>query len=172
MLLEIEIDNADNADLFFPPMQRPIRGRLDFLRVKEKEARGLMDSYPQGIPGQRIAFDDASGEGAIVEPLQLPEHAAVKSKLEKLGYGIPPATEPIEKPHRETWLFWLKRAVESGHARLTKGKIPEGDFPNARRRFFSADPEPDPRDATIQKLTALLYAKLTPAEKKTFDEIK
>lgn len=135
-LLEVEIDGANNEQLYFAPIQRRIRGRFDFGRVAEPQAKLLTNKYPLPIPGQRLSLDTATGEAAIVEPLHEAEHARTRRIIEK-GKAIAPERESLGIAHVPTWLFWIKRAVEAGLARVTKGTLPATIEGEPQRSFFS-----------------------------------
>jgi len=52
-----------------------------------------------------------------------------------------------------TWLFWMKRAVESGIARVTKGELPKAiDGSKAKKNFITHEPEPSPVDKLTEAL--------------------
>lgn len=149
-VIEIEIDGKNNQTLYFRPLQRRIRGRFDLHRVKEPNAGRLFNSWPEPIPGQRLSLNMDTGEAAIVEPLQAPENAALKAKIEAQGQSIAPAREEmtVDVP---TWAFWIKGAVEAGAARVVEGILPEVIEGKPRKRFHSnevADP--------IDRLTAAI----------------
>lgn len=169
-MIEVAIQNDMNANLFFRPIGRSIRGRFDYLKVKETLAREKLDSFPEGIPGQRLAINPQNGEAFVIEPLHSPEHAELKSKLEKSGYSFAPAREKIETPHVPSWLFWLKRAIESGLAKLVAGRIPETIEGKPRRDFLHPERKPSKAEKQQQRMLAFMVAKLSPAERKAFDD--
>ncbi len=123
-VLEIEVDGELNECLFFLPIQRRIRGRFDLNRVAEPLARLKSREWPAPIPGQRLGVNLETGEAYIAEPLRESGHQATLERVERVG-KVGPAVEPIANVHLPTWLFWLKRAVESGIARITKGELPK-----------------------------------------------
>jgi hypothetical protein len=122
-VLEIEVGNDSNDNLLFAPIQRRVRGRFDYLRVNEQKARALVDNFPQGIPGQRLRLNVNAKEGELIEPLREEAHAVTGERVRALHGALPPH-EKFKDAHVPTWLYWMKRAVESGNAKLVHGKFP------------------------------------------------
>lgn len=154
--LEIEIDGPHNENLRFRPLQKEIRGRLDWTRIGDPEAHRIAVTFGGlPIPGQRIGFDDATGRGYVIDPLHDAEHAALVEKIKARGMRLPPAREEIEGADRVTWLYWMRQAVRCGLARIVAGKLPDDlDETKVRRDFIFAPKQPTPTD----KLTAALSA--------------
>jgi hypothetical protein len=182
-MIVIEIDTATNGSLFFAPLQEAIRGRMDPMRFKDREERlTLIDEYPQGVPGQRIAFDEQAGTASLVEPLHEPQNAAVREKLAAKRYSFAPHKREISAATVEqtggkpTWLYWLNRAVESGHARLVSGTLPAKIEGRIRKQFLrpedDAKAEKEKRERTLerQKLAAAL-AMMTEKQRAEYDRI-
>lgn len=121
MNLEIEIDGPHNEQLHFRPLRRSIRGRFEWARVNEPQARIKAATEPPVIPGQRIGWDGA--KLYVADGLHDAQHAAVKERIERQGYRLPPAREEFDVDEA-TALYWIARAVESGFARVVSGKLP------------------------------------------------
>ena len=149
--IEIEIDGDRNESLRFRPLQRSIRGRFDLNRIAEPQARLRAAELPLPIPGQRLGIDP-SGTGYLIEPLHDEDHATIREKIEKKGMKLEPELTEFPNIDLPTWLYWLKRAVESGIAKITKGKLPDKIDGKPRKNFVMAEPEPSVTD----KLTAAL----------------
>src|SRR5262245_21937795 len=125
-IIEIEVDTPNNNSLHFLPIGRDIRGRFDYARVAEPQAALERSAFPLGIPSQRLGIDTDEGVGYIVEMLYEPQHKAIRATLERKAFGLPPERETFRVgADTATWLYWMKRAVESGVARLVRGKFPE-----------------------------------------------
>lgn len=170
-VIEIEVANDANADLFYLPLGKRLRGKVDFLKVNEAEAIKLAREYPQGIPGQRLVIDTEAGTAAVVEPLHEPQHAAVREKVAAKGFGLPPAREEAAGVDVPTAVYWLKRAVDSGLARLVRGGIPKVDG-KPRKRFMTTgdDPAEDDRELRRQELAAKL-AMMNPTQRAEFKRL-
>jgi hypothetical protein len=148
-----------------------VRGRCLGSRFRDKEERfTMMEEWPD-VPGQRLRLDTDKGTAAVVEPLQADEHAALRSKLTAKAFAIPQALEEFASAHVPTWLYWMKRAVETKLARIVRGQLPDKIDGTPRKQFLHATHVPDPRDRRIDQLLTLLLAKLSPAEKKQFAEL-
>lgn len=162
-LLEIEIDNPQNLQLYYAPIQRRIRGGWDFMRVPEPLAKQEINKWPKAIPGQRLQLDTATGEAAIIEPLYEPEHAATRRAIEQTGKGgkggklIPPERESLGIVDVATHLFWIKAAVTNGLARVVRGVLPEKIDGEPQRSFLSHR-QPAANDrlaAALESITAV-----------------
>ena len=75
--IELEIDGPANECLMFRPLERNIRGRLDFTRVKEPLAMIESTKWPKPIPSQRFGIEP-DGTGYLLEPLHDEENAVLK----------------------------------------------------------------------------------------------
>ena len=81
--------------------------------------------WPDPIPGQRLGIDPNTSTGYIAEPLHEPKNRVLREKIIKQGYGIAEEKETLPNAHVPTYLFWFKRLVESGAAKVVKGTLPE-----------------------------------------------
>jgi hypothetical protein len=156
--IELEIDGPANECLMFRPLERNIRGRLDFTRVREPLAMIESTKWPKPIPSQRLGIDPA-GVGYLLEPLHDAENAVLKEKITKQGKRLEPAVQTFENINLPTWFFWIQRAVESGIAKVVKGELPEKIDGKPRINFVMADPQPSDADkltAAIERQSALM----------------
>jgi len=157
--LEVEIDGSQNQCLCFRPLPgRRIRGRMDLNRVAEPMAKLLTSQWPQPVPGQRIGID-AEGLGYVAEPLHDPEHATLREKIVKSGQRLAPPVETFEGIDQAGWLFWLRKAVEAGIARVVKGSFPDKLPGKPRMNFIMAEPKPSSDDrlvAAIERQNTLM----------------
>jgi hypothetical protein len=148
----IEIDGPRNECLIFRPLGKRLRGRMDLMRDTEPQARLKSNEFPLPIPGLQIGWDDA---GAFVaEPLQAPEHAALKERITRDGFKLGPARQAFPCDE-STWCFWMQRACEAGLAKVVEGKF--GKLPGIPRKdFLNPVPQADNRDKLTQVLEKLL----------------
>jgi hypothetical protein len=172
VLVEVECVPPQGGSLFFQPLQRALRGVIDVRQMPEADA-ALLRGWPDPVPGQRVGLT-ADGVGYVADPVH--NNAALKVKIEALGFRLPPAREEFPDTHAPTFLYWLKRCVDSGLARVVSGTLPEHIDGKPRKRFLSPEEE-DPRDAQVKRLESqnqtlvrLLVSKLTPAERRAFEE--
>ena len=150
--LEIEIDGPRNEALLFAPLQRSIRGRCDLMRLGAPECILEAQKWPGPIPSQKLGIDP-DGNGYLEEPLHAPEFSPHRERIEKkMGMKLEPAVQEFPGIHLPSWLFWIKRAVESGIAKVTKGKLPDVIDGKPRLNYVLAEPEATNTD----KLTAAL----------------
>jgi hypothetical protein len=157
-----------NSSLFFPPLQRRVRGRFDVRQIAEPEAARLFNRWPEPIPGQRLELNTDTGAAAITEPLHDPAHRQTRLKVEQ-EWSLPPAREVFSEVDVPTWLYWIKRSVDAGLARVVSGQLPEKVSGKPRVRFFSQEQD-DPRDRLIRTLTGLLVANLPADKRRLLDE--
>lgn len=124
-IIEIEVADKRNRDLWFPPLRQRVRGRLDFYRVPDKKvfASFVQDFGTLPIPGEILGVNVETGECYRREPLREPQYAALRTKLEK-GFKIADERQPCAGGYPDEWLYWMKRAVEDGTAELVAGEFP------------------------------------------------
>lgn len=150
--LEIEACGPHCESMRFKPLNRMVRGEFDFNKVCEPMARMEAAKWPSGpVPGQRLGIDE-EGVGYIEEPLHKPEFAVLKERLEKKGLKLEPELQTWTDVDQATWLYWLRRAVEAGIARLTKGTLPVKIEGKPRTRFTLNDPKPTAVDRLTESL--------------------
>jgi hypothetical protein len=162
--VEIEIDGAANECLHFRPLQRSVRGRFDFSRLREPMAGTMRSAWPDAIPSQRIGI--AGGDGYLLEPLHTQEHSQTRERIEGQGMKLADARETFTGIHRATWLHWMKRAVESGIAKVVSGKLPDHIEGEPQLSFITKrEPSDTSRLATAIEQTNVLLAELVASAK-------
>jgi hypothetical protein len=122
----VEVKSKNNGNLFFGPLGRVVRGRFELTNATRHNpaASALANRFSEPIPGQYISVDVERGEGFIIEPLHEDKHEAIRDRLKK-KFKIEPAKQTFERIDVNTWLFWLRRAVDAGLAEVTAGSLPE-----------------------------------------------
>lgn len=135
-VIEIEADAPHNACVRFRPTQSSIRGRWDWSRCGIELQRLAGNWGGQSIPGQRIAFNMDTNRAAVLDPLHEDAHEALREKIVKAGYKLPPKVQEHEAQDKNTWLFWMQRLVTEGLAKLVRGKFPEDIDPDTAKRNF------------------------------------
>lgn len=169
MKLEIEVDGPQNECLSFRPLQRRIRGRFDHARCANPMAATKVREWGGPIPGQRLGIDSKSGEAWLHDPLHDAEFATIRDRIEAHGMAVPD-DETFQNVDVPTWLFWLRRACESGVARVTEGTLPE-TIDGPIQRSFISKPVVDSRDRLIEKLIGIVYASLPDGKRKEVAEL-
>ncbi len=159
--VEIEINGQRNENLYFRPLQRSVRGRFDLNRVGEPTARMKAVDFPHPIPSQRIGIE-ADGSGYIMDPLHDGEFAALRERIERQGKKLPPKLETFDDVDLPTWLFWIKRAVDSGIAKVVAGSLPKTIEGEPKMNFIVNRPKETTGDrlAMAMERQNILFEKL------------
>lgn len=151
--IEIEIDSPTNRGLFFAPLQRRLRGKLDFSRDSEPEAARAVRNWPQGIPGLILGINPASGQAWLREPLH--QHAEVATRLARRHLQLDAEHQSQGQVDVPTWLYWMRRAVDASQARLIQGNLPSLD---AHQQQAVKDFQTRPQSRADQRLERLIAA--------------
>lgn len=163
---EIELTAQRGCAVWFAPLQRRLRAEIKVGECVEAD-RSLDRAFPAPIAGQVVGLT-GDGMGFVRDRLAEPAQAAVRAKIEALGLTLGPARESCGPVDQATWVHWCKRLLAAGLGRLVSGELPEKVPGKPRLLFVSAERE-DPRDGLLKTLVALLAAKLSPAERETFE---
>jgi len=164
-VVEIEVDGPHNESVQFLPLARKVRGRLEFARIGSRLAMTLIPQYGPEIPGQIIGYDAERKIGYVHEPLRAEKHRELREKLEKkfaCGFAVECEEFSLGTDDQQaTWVFWMNRVCESGHARVVKGELPDVNaMPGtARKRMFAS--EPDPQERLLEAVLSTLQAQGT-----------
>lgn len=142
-VLEVEIDDQRNRNLFFAPLQRKLRGRFDINRIAEPRARLKASEWPDPIPGLRVFLDLDKAEAYISDPLHEAEFAHIRERIEARGAKPAPQCETFNGVDVATWAFHLGRAVQAGAARIVSGAVPD-ELPGEPQREFITRRAADP----------------------------
>lgn len=131
--VEIEVCGPHGSQLYFAPIGRPLRGFVDFTTARSKSALALRDTWPEPVPGKIIGID-ANGRKYVREPLHDKDHAKVRQRILNSGHVLPDEREDFESDTAVTWLYWMRRAVDAGLARVVKGDLPPVDQIETERK--------------------------------------
>ena len=140
----VEFDTPRNSNVRFAPLRRTLRGRFDISRDTEPNAGQLRSKWPEPIPGQRVEYDFASGEGFIVEPLHEARFAAIRERIEALGMKLPKEREAFILD-QATFNHWMAGLIATGDAKLLSGTMPAKVEGKPRTHFHFAE-QADPID--------------------------
>ncbi len=183
MKLLIEIDGPVNQGWSAPFLAQTLRGRFDYARVREPMAAMELANFPFGIPGQRVMIDTEKGVGAVLDPLHDDRNADLRKKLaSKLGIGgmncvIPKDDVVKEYPNlgakeTATWLYWMRRAVQGGHAKLIQGDLPtDAQVAGARRDFHGHEQKVDESVMLRRMEVAAKMAVMNPEERREYERL-
>ncbi|MDY0167441.1 MAG: hypothetical protein RBS80_12910 [Thermoguttaceae bacterium] len=156
MIVEIECAAPHGRQLFFRPIGKRVRGRVHLTGRSEAE-RQIAERWPDPVPGQIIGVDTDTGEKYVREPLHDREHAALARRVRGLGKELPPERENYPSESVSSWLFWMRRAVDSGTAKLLTGTIPD-KLPEEPRKNYITSPVKSRDGVLAEALTALARA--------------
>lgn len=152
-VLEIEVDSPKNRNLYFVPLDRNLRGRFDYMRTTTNYVKKGAPVYP----GQVLGVNLSTGETYIKEPIH--DSPELKREVEK-RFKLAPAREDAGKQHVPTILYWMKRAIESGSARIVNGRLPEKIDGEPKKRFNVPDAAPNPMQEAVSQLVQMNQALL------------
>lgn len=149
----VEFDGENNQQFLFQPLGKRIRGRFDVHRVPNG-GKLLSRWGAEPIPSQRLEFNPATGDGAILEPLWDAQHSATRERIERQGRRLPPGRE-VFNLDPATCVYWLRPLIESGKAKVIQGDLPDRVDGVPQKRFHSTA-EPEPLDRLTDVLEKLL----------------
>jgi len=163
-LIEIEIDGARNNQLFFAPLQQTLRGRIDFSKSQTTGEFKLSRRWPTPVPGMAVGVT-GSGEMYVRDRLHETDFKQARILATDRGYGIGPERQSYDfpaddtYPPQTTWVHYMCRAVEGGHAKVIKGKLPNVDkLPGKPRTRFIGNEEKDSTEQLADALQAIAKA--------------
>ena len=182
--VEVEVCAPQSRQLFFSPVGKTVRGRVDFAHVKSKAELSLRDTWPDPIPGKIIGINEA-GEKYIREPLHDSENTKLRMLIQSRGMVLEDERETFAGESIITWLYWLRRAVDAGLARILKGELPPiEELEPARKRklhderlpmkdfiFAPAEESPLDRMAAAMELLAANTAANTAIMQKVLEKL-
>ena len=149
MKIVIEVGDNQNSNIMFNPHRKELRGRWDRHRLPAGTTsvdKGLL--AVESLPGARIEVDTETKIARIYDPLKEdPEWAAkmpginavLKIALDNANGFAPFETQVMElnDDGLATWVYWMKRLVQSKKAWLHEGStFPEQNPPGRIRVDF------------------------------------
>jgi hypothetical protein len=149
----IEGDTGDGRNPYFPPTGTKIRGKLVANDVREPTV--AMSRFRNCVfPGQRLHFDQGSRKLWLEETLYGDGCALERSAIAGLYKLAEPRTDFSGEHDLSTVLFWMKRLVDAGLARLIHGQFPDKLPGKPRTEWFSQSESKD--EQKIDRLTKLV----------------
>lgn len=152
-----------NNNVYFFPIDTSLRSR--FVPWRSGPAYPPVLNQLQDVPGQRIHFDPDRKCGWITDGLGEAKHESTLRKINAVNAKLEPPRSP-SGPHKiqehllrteaekNTWLYWMARAVEDGNAKVVQGKLEKPEFylkggdvplpeyhnlPNQPRQFYKPE---------------------------------
>lgn len=134
----VEIANKHNRNHTFHPTQETLRGRWVRHNIQARTPHESIMAMPEVIPGIMLEVE-IDGEKRVlrrIDPLSEPEHAETWKKIEAVqkrfgdflsagGKGQPWPPVVVEKASHDqlkTWLYWMRRLVDSGAAEIVASR--------------------------------------------------
>jgi len=162
--IEIEFRAPRGRAVMFAPIDRALRGRIDFIEMLKilKGAASLANEWGDSLPGMRVSVDTATKEVVLIEPLHEPQFARIRELISKRGEKLVDAREVFPGAHLPTFLFWMARLTDSGLAQVTAGTLGTADqvkaqYGQPKLRTLA----PVERDQTVDKLVQIMFSLLT-----------
>jgi hypothetical protein len=153
----LEVHIRRNGLLVWKPTGDTLRGAWRRSEIYAQEASDEISLVPD-IPGQHIVLDCQRGVGKTLDPLNRPEKQDLLDKIQRASKkavkgGLftpePDRVHQLDRDGVKTWAWWARAALDSNHARLVSGTLPEpaeieswpgrieiaqaGTFPNRQR---------------------------------------
>jgi hypothetical protein len=152
----IEVAGPHNDNLIFSPLQQKLRGRWDMAKVSHRdktEGMKMLALAVSVIPGQVVALNVDKSIGRIVDPLNDKDGKAILDKCNGVFAQYrevfggqhdphPDTTHNLNVDQVKTWLYAMRRLVDSGLAVPVSGgnPLPELDQIRAMPGRRRADP--------------------------------
>lgn len=124
-VIEIEVGDDLGRQVKFDPSGKRLRGRMDFSKFMDPALNAKRNAFPEPVPGMIIGVNKATGQKYHREPLYDPDQKKNRQRIEAKGFALNEPIEYFESESVETWLFWMRRQVDSGKARLITGELPQ-----------------------------------------------
>jgi len=127
----LEIASKNNANYVWNPTQDTLRGRYCLHNLKGQSSIIGLFNFPDTIPGIRVVIKPREKLAKIYDPLE--QNKELLNEINKVNKSIfhSEVTHYPEKKyelrdndHVATWLYWAFRAVDSGHAIVLEGELP------------------------------------------------
>lgn len=131
--VEVEFCADNGQKVFFKPTRRPERGRIDFAMAKSEHYREMHKVWKEAVPG-KIAGVTEEGQKYIRDPLHDKQYSKLAAIMKARGQALPEEREVFASESILTWLFWLRRAVDAGLAKIISGELPSIEQLDSRKR--------------------------------------
>lgn len=131
----IECCTPKNQDVMFQPTSETYRGNWSNAKIPGTEMRPAIRQMPE-IPGIHIAVDKENRTCRTYDPLDKDKDVweRINGILEENPHQFSKMKPWPEVLHEDcddnqvkTWLWWMRRLVDSGKARVRTGELPTGD---------------------------------------------
>lgn len=131
----IEIGDSRNRNVLYPPTATQLRGAWKKANLIGITMDVRMTQMPD-LPGLYVVLDCKRARLMVVDPLSAPENKSLlvqASAVHKDVFRVPagPEQDKVENDLNDTRLktnlYWMRRLVDNGQARVVKGELPAMD---------------------------------------------
>jgi hypothetical protein len=158
-IVEVEVSAPNGRKLFFRPIGRPVRGRINFNDARTPAEFQRAQRWPEPVPGVVLGINLDTGEKYMRDPIHDDQYTSVRQRILRYGFQLPPANETFDSESLATWVYWLQRAVEGGCARVIKGELPPVEsLEGEPRKSFISNPRRNPNSGMTDALKAMTNA--------------
>lgn len=128
----IEIGGDRCRQVLWPLSKEPLRGAWRRGNLVGTTMHQIMQAMPD-LPGQHVSLDAARKVGRIFDPLNDPRMAEVLRKAQAVhkeafrteaGAAEDKRFEHLTDDEVKTWLYYMRRIVDCGEARVVHGELP------------------------------------------------
>jgi hypothetical protein len=170
----LEMDTGTGGEVFFPPAQKKLRGRIVINNLRDEQARVHPEFKDLDIPGQRLHFDPETKKAHIEETLYSDLHRRAREAICRRWTLAPITTDIKSDIDKPTWLYWLKRLVECGYARVVHGALPDKIEGKPQLQFLTVEPQgkseaeqkTERLASLLEKLAVVMVASLPEAKRR------
>ena len=136
----VEVASALNSNLWFRPCERILRGRFAIENVPHGSTPDELAQIFRGnpLPGLYITVDPSRRTAEVRDPMGDPQRKdqlaevvrRIKAARVVMAWNEEPTFEKTDRRENlsdtdiKTWLYWMRRAVDSGHAEVVHGSLP------------------------------------------------
>lgn len=158
-VVEVEVSASNGRKLFFRPIGRAVRGRVNFADARTPSEFQRAQRWPEPVPGAVLGINLDTGEKYLRDPIHDDEYTSVRQRILRYGFQLPPAREEFDSESLATWVYWLQRAVDSGCARVVQGKLPPVEsLEGEPRKSFISNPRRNPNANMVEAFNAMAKA--------------
>ena len=129
----IELGDDRNRRFLYPPTQQELRGAWRKANLIGITMDVRMTQMPD-LPGLHVFLDCRKARVRIADPLAAPENKAILQQAQAVHKDVfrtlaGPEADYVEEGLNETklktHLFWIRRLVDAGSARVVQGELPD-----------------------------------------------
>lgn len=154
LVIEFGMDDACR-DVYFPPLDRRMRGRFDakIVAAHDADAGPLLGEWKEPLAGQMLAIE--GDDVAVLEPLH--KFPAIAARLKQRNLTLAPEREAV-KCDPLTAMYYAREAVKAGQAKVISGTLPTDIDESKVQRDFIVKPPVNPQKSLASAIEAQTVA--------------